>query len=370
MRVLHVSQPTTAGVPRVVADLVRDQVARGWEVLVASPDDGHLRADATAAGGRHLSWQATRPPGPSTVSETRSLARIVAGCEPELVHLHSAKAGLAGRLVLRGRRPTVFQPHAWSFLAVEGPLRAASTVWERRAARWCDALAVVSADEQRTGERAGVRATWARLPNGVDLSRRRPAGPHDRAAARTRLGLDDAPLAVCVGRLSRQKGQDVLLGAWPAVRAALPAARLVLVGDGPDRRALEGRHVDGAELVGAVADPDDWLTAADVVVLPSRWEAGLSLAAMEAMALGRSVVATDVAGTAEGLADGAGAVVPVDDAAALAGAVTERLRDPERAAAEGSAARATVERRYDLTVTSACAAALYEQVLRARAARP
>lgn len=366
MHVLHVSQPTTEGVPRVVADLVADQVARGWQVTVACPSDGRLAADAVAAGGRHVLWTAGRAPGPATVKEALALRAVVRAAAPHLVHLHSAKAGLAGRLVLRGRLPTVFQPHAWSFHAVEGALRSATTAWERWATRWCDAVAVVSDDERRQGEAAGVAGSWAHLPNGVDLRRRRCAGDPERERARARLGLPAGPHAVCVGRLAPQKGQDVLLQSWDAVVDAVPDAQLHLVGDGPDAALLAARAGRGVTLHGAAQDPDDWFVAADVVVLPSRWEAGLSLTAMEAMALGRSVVLTDVAGASEGLAKGGGLVVPVGDPAAIAAAVSQRLLDPDLAAAEGAEARRTVERDYDLAVTSGRAADLYRTLLRSR----
>jgi glycosyltransferase involved in cell wall biosynthesis len=370
VRVLHVSQPTTAGVPRVVADLAADQVRRGWEVVVASPTDGHLALDVRAAGAEHLPWAATRSPTPTTAREALALRAVVARTRPDLVHLHSAKAGLAGRLVLRGRLPTVFQPHAWSFLAVDGPVRVATVAWERAAARWCDALAVVSEDERSAGEHVGVRGRWALVPNGVDLSVRRAAGVTERDSARARLGLGGEPLAVCVGRLSRQKGQDCLLRAWPTVRATVPAARLVLVGDGPDRSALSALTSDGVDLVGAVETPDDWLAAADVVVLPSRWEAGLSLAAMEAMAAGRSIVATRVAGVQDCLPGDAGQVVDVDDGPGLARAMVQRLLDPDLAQREGRAARAAVEQRYDLAVTTARVAELYGSVITSRCGAP
>lgn len=365
MRVLHVSQPTAAGVPRVVADLVADQLARGWEVAVACPDDGGLAAEVRAAGARHHPWRAGRVPGPTTAREVATLRRAIDAVLPDVVHLHSAKAGLAGRLALRGRLPTVFQPHAWSFLAADGVARQLTVAWERTAVRWCDALAVVSEDERREGEQAGVRGPWVHLPNGVDLQRRRPGGEPERSAARQRLGLPRGPLAVCVGRLAPQKGQHVLLDAWEATRAAVPGARLVLVGDGPDRAGLTARAPSDVHLVGGVDRPDDWLLAADVVVLPSRWEAGLSLIAMEAMALGRSVVSTRVAGAADGLG-GAGAVVPVGDARALAAEVSRRLLDPELASAEGLRGRQTVEQRFDLSLTTGRAAEVYERLVEAR----
>lgn len=367
LRVLHVAQPTTAGVPRVVAQLVADQVARGWDVAVAGPDGGHLRPGVEAAGARWLPWEATRAPGPVVAGETRRLARIVREQDPALVHLHSAKAGLAGRLALRGQRPTVFQPHAWSFLAVSGPVRRASVAWERWAARWASAVVVVSDDERVEGEAAGVRARWELVPNGVDVAGRPAPADGQRAAARAALGVGPGPLAVCVGRLCRQKGQDRLVEAWPAVARARPDAVLVLVGDGPDLDAVRGSAPPGVVLAGAVDDADPWLLAADVVALPSRWEAGLSLVAMEAMRAARPVVIGRVAGAASLARARAGEVVDVDapdGVARLAAALLRRLDDPALVRAEGAAGRRLVEAEHDVRRTTARVAALYPSLLR------
>ncbi len=348
-----------------MADLVADQVARGWDVAVACPQHGDLAAEIARMGGRHVEWSATRSIGPGVLPEMRALQRIIARVRPDLVHLHSSKAGLAGRVVLRGALPTVFQPHAWAFHAVAGPLRGATLAWERLAARWAHALAVLSDEEQRDGERAGIRASYVRVRNGVDLARLPEATAAERWAARQRLGVGAAPLAVCVGRLCRQKGQDLLLEAWTSVRQTVADARIVFVGDGPDRSDLEGRAAEGVLFVGRTPVPMDWLRAADVVVLPSRWE-GLSFALLEAMAIGRSVVATDVGGARECLSQGGGAVVPREDVPALAGAVIARLLDPSRAAREGARARATVEHDHDLRRSTDEIAALYARLLLGR----
>ena len=184
LRVLHVAQPLDAGVPNVAGDLVADQVARGWDVAAASPEAGDLRGFALRAGARHLRWEAVRAPGPSSAHEAAALARLVGEYEPDLVHLHSAKAGLAGRLAIRGARPTVFQPHSWSFEAARGAQRTAAIRWERFATRWADAVVCVSEDERERGRALGIRAGWAVLPNGVDLERLVPADAAERSAAR------------------------------------------------------------------------------------------------------------------------------------------------------------------------------------------
>ena len=344
--VVHVAQPTEAGVARCVASYARDQVRRGWRVAVASPA-GPLAADALAAGGVHLPWAASRSPTPSTAGEARRLAALVRAWDPDVVHLHSSKAGLAGRLAIRAARPTIFQPHAWSFEAADGVVGRAAAAWERFSARWTHVIVAVSEAERDRGKAAGVRGCYRVVPNGVDLSAWRPAGTAERAAARHELGLPDAPLAVCVGRLCHQKGQDLLLDAWPTVAAEMPGARLALVGDGPSAAALRRRAGDGVVLAGPSDDVPVWLAAADIVAVPSRWE-GMALVTLEAMARARPVVATDVPGMREAVGAEAGAVVVPEDPSALAAAILERLSDPARAAAEGEAARVRAERLFDL----------------------
>jgi glycosyltransferase involved in cell wall biosynthesis len=223
----------------------------------------------------------------------------------------------------------------------------------------------VSEAERRRGEEHGVNAKWGVVPNGVDLTALSEASPEERSAARRRLELDERPTVVCVGRLCRQKGQDVLLDAWPAVTARVPNAQLVLVGDGPDEKALRDRAGDGVRFAGHRSDVADWLAAADVVTLPSRWE-GMSIGMLEAMARGRSVVASDVPGAEEALDREAGALVPAEDSTALANALAERLLDPDRAAVEGRCGRMRAERSHDLHEMTSAIAALYEELLAVR----
>src|SRR5882757_4520903 len=128
-RILHVAQPTDGGVRRYLAAACADQIARGWQVVVACPD-GPLAVDLDALGVPRRSWSATRSPGPSIVGETLALSRIVDDIAPDLVHLHSSKAGLVGRLVVRRQRPTIFQPHGWSWLAATSAVKTLTLRWE------------------------------------------------------------------------------------------------------------------------------------------------------------------------------------------------------------------------------------------------
>ncbi|MEV4258079.1 glycosyltransferase [Spirillospora sp. NPDC049652] len=351
LRVLHVSQPTTGGVAACIAQAVAAQRRRGWEVSVACPADGSLPEVLRTEDVPHFPWRADRAPGTNTLDELRALRQIIGSVRPDVVHLHSSKAGLAGRLPgVAAGRPVIFQPHGWSWLSCDGALARASAWWERWAARRADAIVCVGEGERDQGAGKGIRDRVWTIRNGVDLRRFPPADQHERELARERLRLPpDVPLAVCLGRVTRQKGQDVLLDAWDLVAAACPDAELAIVGSGDALDGLRRRGGERVRFVSEVGDPRDWLAAAHVVALPSRWE-GLPLVVLEALAVGRSVVASRIPGLSEVVTPDVGALVTCGDAEALAEAVALRLNDPGLAASEAEAAGVRV-RDFDMAET-------------------
>ena len=152
-----------------------------------------------------------------------------------------------------------------------------------------------------------------------------------------------------VGRLNPVKDQAALIAAFARVHAAKPQARLVIVGDGPLRDALQARiDVAGlqavAQLVGDRDDVPRWLTGMQVFALPSRSE-GYSIALLEACAAGLPIVATDVGGNREIVREGInGALIAPGDVEALVHALHARVADPELAQQQGQAGREWVLR--------------------------
>ena len=335
----------------VVCDIVRDQIQRGWEVFVACPAKGALAAQIREIGATHLLWEASRNPGLTVFREIKSLQRCIRQIQPDVVHLHSSKAGLAGRLALRGQIPTLFQPHAWSFLAVSGLTGKAALLWEKFSHRWADAVICVSESERQLGIESGIRAPWKIARNGISLDRWQKPCSNDRRLARDRLGIpQQSNVTVCVGRICRQKGQDLLITAWPAVREKIPDARLYLIGDGPDLENLRKCSHDDINFTGPRSDVRDWYLAADIVAMPSRWE-GLSIAMLEAMATERPVVAADVTGMRETLADGTGILVAVQSIENLTEAIIRLLSDQLLSKQLGKNARLRVETHFDVRLT-------------------
>ena len=163
---------------------------------------------------------------------------------------------------------------------------------------------------------------------------------------RRRYGIGDGPLVLCAGKRSLGKGTPVLLEALDPIRAAVPGVRFVFAGKGdvpiPERVDVHVLGVIGQQELFAL------YRAADVVVVPSIWPEPLSRVLLEAMRLGRPVVATAVGGTPEAVEHGVtGLLVPRRDANALARAVAELLLDPARRERMGRAAAERVDTLFD-----------------------
>lgn len=186
-----------------------------------------------------------------------------------------------------------------------------------------------------------------------------------------RASDNHAPLVLYVGRLSYEKGVDVLLDAWPAVKAEHPRAMLRVVGDGPARRLLEmhpSAKADTASVtfVGNANPPWDHFAEASVVVLPSRSE-GTPNVLLEAIGLDRPVVATNVGGIAAALGSPpAGLLVPSEKPAALARGVCDVLSGEHEALHSGE--RARVRETSSVVQRAGALAEVYHR-LHARAAR-
>jgi glycosyltransferase involved in cell wall biosynthesis len=292
MRILHVSQPTDGGTARVAATLVSAAVRAGHTVSVACPA-GDLAEATRAAGATWTPLELRRSPHPSDLRHIGRLRRLIR--DVDVVHLHSSKAGAVGRAALaltppRHRPGSQFTPHGWSWY-VGGRLAPAYRAWERQAARYANVISVVSAGELEDGRRVLRLSDTRRLveiPNGVDDTEFTPFGA---VASRS-----SQPLILCVGRLARQKGQDVLIRAL--AKCSHDHATLRFVGEGPDRAALgaltkELGLGERVEFFGSAA-PAAHYRAADVVVIPSRWE-GHPLVLLEAMASGTAVIASPAA---------------------------------------------------------------------------
>jgi glycosyltransferase involved in cell wall biosynthesis len=226
--------------------------------------------------------------------------------------------------------------------------------WLRRWARRVMILNSGMAQEAYTAGFTPEHLYW--MPNPVDVQQFAPAGPGERLQLRQKLSIpEDAPSVLFVGRLAPEKELPSLLGAFALVVRELPAARLVVVGDGPDRAALEARTRELA-LAGNVhftgrCPPETvqaWLKASDVFALVSSNE-GLSCSLLEAMATALPSIVSDIPANTQLIEDGVhGLVAPVGDEQALSRALVRLLADASLRQKFGAAARQRVIDHYSM----------------------
>ncbi len=273
----------------------------------------------------------------------RLLARVEA-FRPHVIHGYlfgpNLFAAVAGRLA---RVPAVVVAKR-NVDAFESPRQIAM---QRIAHRLATHVTAVSDAVAETVVALGVpRSRITVIENGVDASRFEGVVP-DRAA----LGVNGGPVIGSVGCLARRKDYGTLLAALAELRRRGRPFHAVIVGDGPERAALEARAgelgLDGVvRFLGERPDVERLLLGMDVFVLSSR-EEGIPNALLEAMAAGRPAVVTDVGGNREVLADGdTGWIVPPASPVPLADALDEVLSHPEEARRRGRRARqVTLEQR-------------------------
>ncbi len=252
----------------------------------------------------------------SPVDDLRALSwliRWLRANRPDVVHTHSSKAGVLGRLAAFAVGiPVVHTIHGWGSVSVSGWLsRRAVVAVERGLARITDRLVVVGESDRRQGLRWGVGspAKYDMIRSGVAVPGDRVPAGELRGAMRRELGVDDKLVVGMVARFSRQKDHETLLRAVAEVaRTDLgPSLSVLLVGDGATRTEIESTIAkldlqDHVQLLGHRTDAALVVHAFDISVTSSRWE-GLPRTVLEAAAAGVSVVATNVGSVSDFIDD-------------------------------------------------------------------
>jgi glycosyltransferase involved in cell wall biosynthesis len=333
-RVAEVLATSAGGVGSHVRTIVPAVRAAGAGVRVCGAPATEELFRFTAVGADF------RPVGISTelapLADSRAVVQLRQAVEGfDLLHAHGLRAGLVAAVARRlsgdRERPLVLTLHN-ALQESSGPREKLLRAVEGTTIRAADLVLAVSGDLADNARRLGapdVRVVPALAPP-------LPPAARSRAEVREELGLDAGrPLVVAVGRLHPQKGYDVLLDAvarWEADERLRPAPLVAIAGDGP----LESQLADRIRaqrlpvlLLGRRSDVADLLVAADLCVLPSRWE-GSPFTGQEALRAGTPLVATHAGGMPD-LFGNAASLVPVGDAAALADAVVRVLSDPAHA---------------------------------------
>jgi len=293
----------------------------------------------------------------------RRLTDLLRELEPDVVQTHTAKAGLLGRrAALRAGVPHVLHTFHGHTLHGYFPtvVTALFTLLERRLARRTDDLLAVGhrVRDELLAAGIGTPEQYTVLPPGVPEH-----VPLDAAASRADLGLPerDVPVVAFVGRLSGVKRPDRFLDAAEQVVATHPNCIFLVVGDGEERPALEGRaRAADVRFLGWRGDVDAVYAAADLVVVTSDNE-GMPVTLIEAAMAGRACITTDVGSAGEVVLDGRTGLVVACDPMAVATAIIDLLDDGDRRDAFGAAARAHARASFGIGPVADRLALLYRR---------
>ncbi len=342
-----------------VLDLLRG-FRDDFEMVLATGEEGYCTERARDLGIEcHLVSGLVQRMDP--VSDLRALAsamRVIRKVRPDLVHCHTTKAGLIGRMAARlVGVPAIYTVHTWCF--TEGTSRSWRAVGlpsETIAARWARRIITVSDANRQAGisKRVASPEKLITVHNGVEDS-----------PARARPGSGGTPRIVMVARFVAQKNQALLIDAVAQVGSPLV---LTLVGDGPLRQAAMELaaacppHIK-VEFLGQRQDVADILAASDIFVLSTNWE-GFPLSILEAMRAGLPVITADVDGVREAVTDGDnGLLVRARNRDGLTAAIRRLLADPVLRERMGARSRLVYEERFSVEAMLQKTGAVYETAL-------
>jgi phosphatidyl-myo-inositol alpha-mannosyltransferase len=351
------SWSTPGGVGAHVGHLARALRGRGHEVRVLTPAEGDVEPGVVSVGRSipipYNGSIARLAFGPRVAGRVRVALRRG---RPDVVHVHEPFAPSVGLLaVLNTRLPVVATFHA--SISRSRAYRLAAPALRPLYRRLAGRIAV-SDEAKRTAEAVfgdGIRV----IPNGVEWSRF------------SSLPEPSGSLILFLGRMERRKGAAVAVEAFRTLAERRPDAELVLAGEGPERRAVEGSVPealrDRVTFVGRVdpAELPEVFGRCAVVCAPSLGGESFGIVLLEAMAAGRPVVASSIPGYAAVARDGVdGILVPPGDAPALASALERVLDDPAAGRAMGERGRERAKR-YDWPVVAAEVEDVYRQAVKA-----
>jgi glycosyltransferase involved in cell wall biosynthesis len=345
-KVIHAAENIKGGVGTYLRDLLQLQAealgAGRVAAIVPASQSGILNSPP---GVEIVEFDDSGTRLANTVRLARSVVRLAAARNPQIAHLHSTYAGAALRPLLKLNRAAtkvIYCPHGWAFDRDSAPrMRRAVMRMERTLALLCDAVVCVSDYEMRAAVRCGLpRNRLVLICNGVP--REAPVTGHHLDAVQWPPGMRRI---LFVGRFDRQKGVDVLLEAMGHLRneAFAYLAGAAVLGDSAASQLPDNVRTTGWL---SPARLESYYRTADVLVIPSRWEA-FGLIAAEGMRAGLPIVATRVGALPELVDDGVtGVIVPPNDSRELAAAI--RGLTDSQIATMGSAGREVFLHRFTM----------------------
>lgn len=356
-----VTQSEQGGAQQHIAQLAQNIDKRLFEVHLAAGGNGWLFRFFEKEKSWYLK-NLVRPINPiKDIGAFLELYFLIKKLKPDVVHLHSSKAGIIGALAakLGGVKKVIYTVHGFVFLEPMPTTQTKFYIWaEKISARLKDAIICVSDYDRRIGieYKIAPKEKFITIYNGIDLERTRflskeKAREKIQILAGKESKAFDSLLIGTIANLYHTKGIEYLIRAAKIVNKNSPDALFVVIGEGRERKKLEveiqKNQLKNFFLLGALENASQYLAAFDIYVCSSVKE-GFPYTLLEAMAAGLPIVSTNIGGIPEMLSDGYGLMVEAKSEKNIAQAIQELINNPSRAILLGNNAAQRVAENFSM----------------------
>lgn len=345
--IMHIAQ-SAGGVERYIQSLISGMEKKQWKhILVVSENYDLKKANELSENVIVLPME-REINIKKDIKQIYTLRKIIKQYNPDIVYLHSSKAGALGRVAAIGlRKKVVYNAHGWSFNMQLG--KAKKNMYaciEKFLSLFCNKIIAISEYEKKTAvsKKVANGEKIITIYNGIKMDLLPNYIPESRNNTHYKIGM--------VGRIDTQKAPDIFVNAAYEIKKVIPNAYFIIVGDGPKRDEIEKLIQSKGlkkcfDITGWVANPMSYIEQFDLAMLLSRWE-GFGLAIAEYMYLKKPVIATNVDAIPELIKDGeTGLIVEKDNVQDIVTAVKKIYNDDEFKGIIVDKAFNDVKRRFD-----------------------
>lgn len=312
IKVLHITQAVIGGTLEYIKLFFTNIDKEKFDVELVCPAYGPMKDEIEALGFKVHVVDMGRDINPIKDFKTyRELKALIRQVNPDIVHLHSSKAGVLGRLAAyKNGIPNIYNPHGWSFsMNVSKNKKKAYALIERFCSKYCNYIINISDDEQKLAIKYNISSEEKMkvIYNGIDIGKYNVT--YDRKKVLNELNIpEDSFVIGMVGRITKQKSPETFINIASKLKDKIENSYFILVGDGELRFEIEKlvdelNIGDRIRITGWTNNVIKYISVFDIGLLTSKWE-GFGLVLAEYMAANKPVVASDVGGIPNVITDG------------------------------------------------------------------
>lgn len=336
IKVLHVTQATIGGTLEYIKLFFKNIDQEKYEIYLACPSYGPMKEEIEKLGVKVYAIDMAREISlKKDLNSYRKINKLIKKVRPDIVHLHSSKAGVLGKIASYFNRiPCIYNPHGWAFsMNISDKKKVVYALIEKYTSLFCNSIVNISEYEYKLAKQYKIASDKKMLTiyNGIDIDRFSEEKFCRQDTIKELNIPNNAFIVGMIARISEQKNPIKFVEVAKGVCEKIDNAYFILVGDGEQRNEVENlieqyNLKDKVKITGWVSDIDKYLSIFDVAILTSKWE-GFGLVIAEYMAACKPIVASNVGGIPELIKHNYNGVLVDDDVDIFVNSILEISKD-------------------------------------------